>query len=98
MFPFQIFFLLTDAKGANVADLWDSSRGDGFWSPSFSRPFNAWELGEAQMFLNLISNRRTLVNEKDMLFWKGGSDGCYIVKAYVNLLEGVTDRKKPFTN
>ena len=89
-------FLLTDAKGVKVADLWDSSRGDDVWSRSFSRLFNDWELGEVQMFLNLINNKRTLGNEQDMLFWKGDSDGRYNVKANVNLLEGVTDRKAPY--
>ena len=47
------------------------------------------------MFLNLVKNKRTLGNEKYRLFWKGGSDGCYTVKANVNLLEGVSDRKAP---
>ena len=93
---FPNLFLLTDTEGAKVADLWDSSRGDGVWSPSFSRIFNDWELGEVQMFLNLINSKRTLGNEKDMLFWKGDSDGRYTVKANVNLLEGVTNRKAPY--
>ena len=48
------------------------------------------------MFLNLINNKRTVGNEKDGLFWKGESDERYTVKANVNLLEGVTDRKAPY--
>ena len=48
------------------------------------------------MFLNLINSKRTLGNEEDKLFWKGGSDGRYTVKANVNLLEGVLDRKAPY--
>ena len=49
------------------------------------------------MFLNLINKKRTLGNEKDRLFWNGDSDGCYTFKANINLLEGVTDRKAPYT-
>ena len=37
---FPNLFLMTVSKGVKVADLWDSSRGDGVWSPSFSMPFN----------------------------------------------------------
>ena len=48
------------------------------------------------MFLNLINNKRALGNEKDRPFWKGDSDGRYTVKANVNLLKGVTDRKAPY--
>ena len=48
------------------------------------------------MFLNLINSKRTLGNEKDRLFWKGDSNGCHIVKANINLLEGETDRKASY--
>ena len=48
------------------------------------------------MFFNLINNRRTLVNEKNRHIWKRGSDGRYTVKANVNLLEVVTDKKVPY--
>ena len=48
------------------------------------------------MFLNLSNSKRTLENEKDGHFWKGGSGGCYNVKANAKLLEGVTDRKTPY--
>ena len=67
-----------------------------FGPSSFSRPFNDWVFREVQMFLNLINNKRALGNEKDRPFWKGDSDGRYTVKANVNLLKGVTDRKAPY--
>ena len=51
-----------------MAEVWDNTSGDGAWSPTFSRPFNDWEIGEVQTFLNLNNSIRTFQLEKDRLF------------------------------
>ena len=38
--------------------------------------------------LNLINSSRTHQMEKEMLFWKGDSNNCYLIRANVILLEG----------
>ena len=63
--------MLTETKRVKVAEVWDNTRGDGAWSPSFSRPFNDREVVEVQTFLNLLNSRRTFQLEKDRLFWRG---------------------------
>ena len=87
--------MLTETKGAKVAEVWDNSRGVGVWSPSFNRLFNDWEIGEVQIFLNMINSRRTRQMEKDRLLWKGDSNGRCTIWINVTQLEGVFDKKSP---
>ena len=64
--------------------------------PRFSRSFNDWEIGEIQIFLNLINSRRTFQVEKNRIFWKGDPDGCYSVQTNLTLLEGVSESRTPW--
>ena len=83
------------AKGANVADIWDNSRGEGAWNPTFVRPFNDWEIEEVQNFMCLVNTRRVKQEENDRLFWKGDKKGMYTVRANASLLEGDANKTAP---
>ena len=45
------FFNLAMHKEATVADMWDRSRGEGGWSPTFLRSVDDWEIEEVERFL-----------------------------------------------
>ena len=53
---FPLLFALADSKGAMVADLWNTYRGDGVWNSKFMRSFNDWEMELIQNFVQLINN------------------------------------------
>ena len=93
---FPALYLLADSKGAKVAEVWDSSRGERVWSPVFVRPFNDWEVEEVQNFLNLVNNCRVNQEENDRLVWKGDKNALYFVKANTALLEGSAGRIAPW--
>ena len=86
---------LTVEKGAKEDDVWDFSKGEGAWIPSFVMPLNDWEMDEAHIFLCLLNSRRVKQEEKDKLFWKGDKECTYTVKANVTRLEKVSGRTAP---
>ena len=88
--------MLAVSKEVKVVDVWDNSRGHGAWWPRFSRPFNDWEIGEAQSFLSLINNSITNQMEQDKLLWKGDLNGPYTIRANVTFLEGAVDKTAPW--
>ena len=78
-----------------MAEVWDLSRGEGAWMPTFVRLFNDWELDIVQNFFCLITCRSVNQMEKDSLHWKGGKIGMYIVKESYELLVGGNTRIVP---
>ena len=86
-------FVLADSKGAMVADVWDSSRGDGVWNPRFMRSFNDWELDSVLNFIILINN--TIVNhlERDSPFWKGRKMVCTLLNQTTRFWKAVIPGK-----
>ena len=52
---FPSLFALAVHKEATVADVWDSSRDVGGWSPHFSRMFNDWELEDVERWRGFSS-------------------------------------------
>ena len=73
-----------------VAEVWDSTRGEGAWLPNFVRPFNDWESDTVQYFIGTISNKKVNLLEKDSLRWKIDGNGSFTVKANFTHLEGGT--------
>ena len=67
---FPTLFNLAAHKDARVADVWDSSREDGGWSPVFLRPFNDWELEEVERFLHFIHTKKIRTGQEDRLLLK----------------------------
>ena len=62
---FSSLFELAMSKGAMVAEVWETTRGEGAWNPIFLRSFNDWELEDVQNFICLISSMK-VTPMKDM--------------------------------
>ncbi|KAJ9699595.1 hypothetical protein PVL29_008272 [Vitis rotundifolia] len=67
--------------------MWDPSGEEGAWSPSFSRPFNDWEVGEVERLLLTIWGRRLNPLLEDKMQWKETKDGFFLVKSLYNALD-----------
>ena len=67
---FPTLFNLATHKDARVADVWDSSREEGGWSPVFLRPFNDWEVEEVERFLHFLHNKKIRPFQEDQLLLK----------------------------
>ena len=67
---FPTLFNLVVHKDVRVAEVWDSLREDGGWSPVFLRPFNDWEMDEVKMFLLFFQNRKISPFQEDHLILK----------------------------
>ena len=53
-----------------MADVWDSSREEGGWSPVFLRPLNDWEVAEVERFLHFLHNKKIRLFQEDRLLLK----------------------------
>ena len=65
---FPTLYSLANSKGATMEEVWDSSRREVGWNLRFFRPFNDWELEEAQRFINLINSKRIDQRARDKIF------------------------------
>ena len=92
---FPALFALVDSKGALVADVWGTSKGEGGWNLIFVRSFNDWELDSVQHFICLINSMKVDLLERDGLFWKGDKNGIYIVKENYKMIEWGNPRVVP---
>ena len=63
-----------------MADLWDSNREEGGWTPCFIRSFNDWELDEIFSLLNTIQGKKIIENQEDLMFFKETKNGIFSVK------------------
>ena len=52
-----------------IGKVWESSRGEGGWNLRFFKPFNDWELNEAQRLINSISGNSVRQREEDKILW-----------------------------
>ena len=62
---FPTLFNMVAHKHARVAEVWDSSRVDGGWSPVFQRPFNDWEMEEVEKFFLVLHNKKIRPSQED---------------------------------
>ena len=72
-------FILVVQKDAMVANLWNSFREDGGWSPTFLRSFNDWEMEEVERFLSSIHRKKIIPWIEDKLLLKGSSNGNFSI-------------------
>ena len=80
-------FNLAVRKDARVADVWDSSREDGGWSPVFLRPFNDREVEEVERFLHFLHNKKIRPFQEDRLLLKETmTDGFSVRLMYRKLM------------
>ncbi|RVW40104.1 hypothetical protein CK203_081942 [Vitis vinifera] len=83
---FPSLYAFVAFKEAWLVELWDSSREEGVWSPTFSRPFNDWEVEEVERLLLTIQGRRLNPNLEDRVLWKETKDGIFSVKSLYSAL------------
>ena len=55
---FRTLFNLATSKEAKVADIWEIIEGEGFWSPTFLRALNDWEIEEMTRFLHILHDQQ----------------------------------------
>ena len=77
---FPNLFNLVAHKDARVAEVWDSSRVNGGWSPIFERPFNDWEMEEVERFLLVLHNKKIRSAQEDNRILKETRPDGFAVK------------------
>ena len=66
---------------------WNDVFGEGCWNPVFTRPFNDWEVYEAESLLCWLG-RYTLDEEGvDKVRWKLSNNGVFTVKSMFKALQ-----------
>ena len=80
---FPSLYAFAYSKEAWVVELWDPSGEEGVRSPSFSRPFNDWEV---ERLLLTIQGRKLNPNLEDKVLWKETKDGIFSVKSLYSAL------------
>ena len=78
---FPTLYAITASKGKMIGEVWESLRGEGGWNLRFFRPFNDWELDEAQRLISFISGNSVRQRVEDTILWDVDKKGQYTVKA-----------------
>ena len=81
---FPVLFDFAVQKEAMVAEVWDNSRVDRWLNPSFSRPFNDWEV---ERFLQVLQNKKIKPSQDDKLLLKEAKEGAFSVKLMYKVLD-----------
>ena len=55
---FPTLFNLATNKEAKIADIWEIREGEGFWSPTFNRDLNNWEIEEMTRFFHILHDQQ----------------------------------------
>ncbi|KAL6329297.1 hypothetical protein AAG906_015506 [Vitis piasezkii] len=84
---FPSLFDLAGSKDAWVADYWDPVGEVGGWTPLFLRPFNDWEVEEAERLLSSIHGKRLDADGKDRMLWRGTKNEIFTVKSLYKSLD-----------
>ena len=66
---FPTLYAITASKGKMIRKVWESSRGKEVWNLRFFRPFNDWELDEAQRLISSISSSNVRQREENKILW-----------------------------
>ena len=83
---FPYLYAFSSYKEAWLEELWDHSVEERVWSPSFSRPFNDWEVEEVERLLLTIRGRRLNPLLEDRMLWKETKDGFFSIKSLYSTL------------
>lgn len=67
--------------------MWDSSEEHDAWNPKFVGSFSDCEMGAVQNFICSINNKKIILENRNMLFWKDSKNGHFTVKSYCSFLE-----------
>ena len=83
---FTSLFALAISKVMWVNNIWNSNcRGE--LEPSFSKPFNHWEVDYVESFLLRLHRQRVHRDEEDKMLWIETKSGKFIVRSLHNALE-----------
>ena len=77
---YSSLFNLALNKEATVADMWDSGRGEGCWSPTFLRLLNDWEIEEVERFIQTLCDQNFCPLGEDRLLLKDVREKGFSVK------------------
>ena len=80
-------FVLSKAKEAWVADLWEQREGGRVWNFHFVRSPNDCELDYVERFLRQLQGHAVIREQKDKVVWKGGCKGRFSIRGLYLLLE-----------
>ena len=73
-------FNLALHKESTVADMWDCSKGEGFWSLTFVRSLNDWEIEEVERFLQTLYKQNFSPSGEDKLLLKDVREERFPIK------------------
>ena len=80
-------FVLSKAKEAWVADLWEQRERGRVWNFHFVRSLNDCELDYVERFLRQLQGHAVIREQKDKVVWKGGCKGRFSIRGLYSLLE-----------
>lgn len=69
-----------------MLDLWEDSRKEGHWNPSFSRHFNNWELDIVETFFSGLLEKSIRKKENNVI-WKVSKKGVFSINSFYMALE-----------
>ena len=90
---FPALFSLAALKDARVAEMWDSSRGGGGWSPNFLRSLNDWEVEELERFLSTLHRKISPLQDAH---FEESQRGKLLCEAHVQDVRAVLCHSLPF--
>ena len=93
---FPSLFNVAAHKEARVAEVWNCSRLNGGWSPTFLRALNDWELDEVERFLHLLFRRKINAYQEDKLLLKNAKFASFVVKTMYRVLDCSPPMTFPF--
>ena len=85
---YSSLFALAANKESFVANVRESSREGGGWTPCFVRPFNDWEVEEVQNLFQAIQDKIILLSQDDLMLMKEARDGRFSVMLLYKVLDG----------
>ena len=66
--------------------MWDSSRVEGGWLPTFLRSLNDWEMEEVERFLLILFRRKICTFQENKLLLKKSKADGFVVKVIYTVL------------
>ena len=90
---FPTLFNLATNKEAKVAGIWEMREGEGFWSPTFIRALNDWEIEEMTRFFQILHEQQFRSMGVDKLALQNVKDRGFSVKS---MYKGVDVSPLPF--
>ena len=85
---FHNIYTFSTTKDAYLEDIWDWSKEEGRWNPTFLRSFNDWEINDVVNLMTIIHSARLNPERQDSLVWSLTKSGIFTVKSCYDKLTG----------